>query len=137
MLNIITWFFIKCIFTINMLIIILMYIKPLEKRKNFPIHLLLGMLICFVVSTTLELSFIKYIIELLTVILFCYITCSIKITDAIYCTACAYATQHFSYALYRFVLPPGGMGSSLLRSLCSLLFYYLCCVLFCFCKKVT
>ena len=98
-----SFLFDRSIFTVNLLIICVLFLIPLEKRRRFPLRLAAGAALCIALSLLFPHTNLKYIVELAAAGAFVYSVCAVSPQDAAYCAVCAYATQHFAHALYLFL----------------------------------
>ena len=126
-----SFLFDRSIFTVNLLIICVLFLIPLEKRRRFPLRLAAGAALCIALSLLFPHTNLKYIVELSAAGAFVYSVCAVSPQDAAYCAVCAYATQHFAHALYLFLFRAdrGAPQLSLPYLLCCagpyVLFYFL------------
>lgn len=126
-----SFLFDRSIFTVNLLIICVLFLIPLEKRRRFPLRLAAGAALCIALSLLFPHTNLKYIVELAAAGAFVYSVCAVSPQDAAYCAVCAYATQHFAHALYLFLFRAdrGAPQLSLPYLLCCagpyVLFYFL------------
>ncbi|WP_294521604.1 ATP-binding protein [uncultured Pseudoflavonifractor sp.] len=84
-------------FTMELLLCCMLFFWPLKKRSHAPWRMGLGFLACVAAVALQPLSSLQFPVGFLLAgcyVLFC---CDISLTDALYCMACAYATQHFMF----------------------------------------
>ena len=84
-------------FTMELLVCCLLFFWPLKKRSHAPWRLTLGFLACVGVVLLQPLAELQFVVGFLLAgcyVLFC---CDISLPDTLYCIACAYATQHFTF----------------------------------------
>lgn len=109
MLHILWNVFLRGFFTVNLLPIVLLFSRKLNKRPHFPLRLILGILFCLVCSQftpNVLFSGLYYLIAFVALTLLCLFTCEVSAVQALYCTACAYLAQHISYCLYQICFRP-------------------------------
>lgn len=87
-------------FALELLANSVVFFIPLAKRRWFWLRAVLGTLGCLIASGLLPHSDFKFLLDLLLVAAFVYLCCEISIQDALYCSACAYACQHFFFAVF-------------------------------------
>ena len=59
-----SFLFDRSIFTVNLLIICVLFLIPLEKRRRFPLRLAAGAALCIALSLLFPHTNLKYIVEL-------------------------------------------------------------------------
>lgn len=115
------------LFMINLLVICSLYLIPLEKREQFPLRILAGLLGCFAFSILLPHSPLKYVLEMLAAGGYVWFSCSVTPQDAVYCALCAYVTQHFAHAADLVLFREGtGVNISPGYLICCIVTYVLC-----------
>lgn len=125
-MNLFFSYFMQCFFPLNHVFFCLAYQLPLQKRP----HGTLRLLICFAVglffspllillssvfpsdsqifldqTSYYRSIFIFLILQLCIMVLLFWFDCDISLADAVYGTACAYATQHLSDAVIMLLFP--------------------------------
>ena len=131
MTEFINWAVNYLLFPLELLIACVLYMLPLEKRRNFPLRVILGILACLALAAFIPRSLLRYLLEFALTALFAWACCSLSVWDALFCAVCAYATQHFAYSahafLYQLLGRPGGWYYWL-----KLIIYAAVYLLFCF-----
>ena len=84
-------------FTMELLVCCMLFFWPLKKRSHAPLRLALGFLACVAVVTLQPLSSLQFPAGFLLAGCYVLLCCDISLPDALYCMACAYATQHFMF----------------------------------------
>lgn len=103
---------INCQFMLEMLLACLIYVIPLGKRSRYLLRAAAGSVVCILCSLALSLpdgetmtaaglviSTAIFAAEFVFAALLIYFVCNVTLYEALFCGSCAYATQHFAYAL--------------------------------------
>lgn len=92
-------------FMMELLAACVVFLLPLAKRRHFLLRLIPGLLVCllpaflYLPPTGLSLIVTKYLPLLALAAVLVFFCCDVSFYDAVYCVLCAYASQHFAYAL--------------------------------------
>lgn len=99
-------------FTLEMLLSCLIYVIPVEKREHYKARAIIVALVCVLCSVAMPLplgeqmtaaalvtSTLIFAVEFILAVFWTWCVCDVSISEAFFCGSCAYATQHFAYAL--------------------------------------
>ncbi len=89
-----------------MLLLVLLFGIRLKKKSIFWGRAAAGCLIGLGYAGFLGHGGFAYIVQFLGISVFCFWIYDISFVDALYCSSCAYATQHMAYAFYQMVFRP-------------------------------
>ena len=92
-------------FMMELLAACVVFLLPLAKRRHLLLRLIPGLLVCllpaflYLPPTGLSLIVTKYLPLLALAAVLVFFCCDVSFYDAVYCVLCAYASQHYAYAL--------------------------------------